>query len=585
MNVLISGLAQAIGPYLAAQATRDGLQVKALTGLDAIVEAPGATLIAGTIDEDDALRAATRDIDIVFHTALAVQGTPEALRRTNAGGTRRLLEACSGAIRRFVLISTPAVYTSHPTEASWPVLADAPREAHGAAAMIAYGQSMIEAEDLVMEASHRYGMEYCLLRTATVFGGNPMASHLVRSLMRNPASATQIDQRMGPLQWIHGSDAARAAVLAGQHAGARNQAFLVAAAHAFGCSDLLRETQDITHPGEPNPYEAQAHARRYARSKLDVSKIRERLGFEPSVTLRESLAEVLGHTDIAATPPAGDGAPMAGKTCVITGATSGVGLATAERLAALGARLVLVGRNPAKCAAALVDIRAAAPAADITMLLGDFSRLGDVRRIADEILAAAPRIDILYNNAGAMFSEHELTDDGFERSFVVNYLSHYLLTTLLLDRLRCSAPARIVTLTSIAHRAATLDFDDLQNARAPSGLAAYQRAKLACILFTRALASRLDGSGVVATALHPGAINSNFGDDVGGPMGEWLARTKESMGISVEAAAVGMAAMATAPRLENGGYYDQGRRGTPAPAAVDGGVAERLWGVSEGMIK
>ena len=588
MTALITGLTHPIGQYLLELACAQGLPVRALAGADASRPGNGAELIAGTIDDDAALMAAVRNVRVVYHTALIAQGTPQELRRVNAGGTRRLLEACGGDVGRFVLISTPAVYTSHPTEESWPVLADAPRQAHGPAPLLAYGESMIEAEDYVLEAHQRYAMEYCILRTATAWGRNAYAASIIRFLMSAPERAEQMGNALGPMQWIHGLDAARAALLAGSHEAAANQAFLVAAAEAVTSHDLLRQLWDITRPTEPNPFVEQAQARRPSRTKLDVSKIRESLGFEPAISLRQSLEEILGQAALspalggalADVPQAGaDAADMAGKTCVITGATSGIGLATAERLAAMGARLILVGRDPAKGEAALQQIRAASPAVDASIFQADLSRLGDVRRVAAAILEAAPKIDVLINNAGAIYDSREITEDGLERSFVTNYLSHFLLTALLHDRLVASAPARILTVTSSSHRGATVDFADLQNERVGSGFAAYQRAKLYCILFTRELARRLAGTGVVVCSLHPGAVASNLGNDLSGPMGAWLAHAKQTMSVSPEKAAEGMANLASSAAVidANGKYFDQGQLATPAPAAEDDLAAKRLW--------
>jgi NAD(P)-dependent dehydrogenase (short-subunit alcohol dehydrogenase family) len=417
-------------------------------------------------------------------------------------------------------------------------------------------------------------------------------------LMSSPDRAARIDESLGPIQWIHGLDAARAALLAGSHEAARNQAFLVAAAASVNSVDLLNELWDITQPTEPNPFAEQVRARRVSRPKLDISKIRESLGFEPVLSLRQSLEEVLGRTEIS---PATIGTPeapsaplrsrlvdpiMAGKTCVITGATSGIGLATAELLAAMGARLILLGRDPAKGEAALKQIRAKTPTVDASLFFADLARLGEVRRVAAEILAAAPRIDVLLNNAGALFEGHALTEDGLERTFALNYMSHFLLTALLLDRLQASAPSRIIIVTSIAHRGGTIDFDDLENRNVANGYAAYQRAKLYCILFARELARRLSGTGVSAHALHPGAAATSFGDELGGPMGTWLAFAKQNMAMPPEKAAESMAYLASSPAVTaaNGKYFDQGRLATPAPAAEDDVAAQRLWDESVRLV-
>ncbi|MGA3306481.1 MAG: SDR family NAD(P)-dependent oxidoreductase, partial [Stellaceae bacterium] len=208
---------------------------------------------------------------------------------------------------------------------------------------------------------------------------------------------------------------------------------------------------------------------------------------------------------------------MTGKTVVITGATSGLGLVASGRLAGLGARLVLVARNRAKAEAMLRQLREKTPSLEAEILIADLSRRDEVRELAAELPRAAPRIDVLINNAGAIFTRRETTADGLERTFALNHMAYFLLTVLLLDRLRKNAPARIVSVASEAHRNATLDFGDLQTAQGYSGWLAYRRSKLANILFTRELARRLKGSGVTSNCLHPGFVATAFGDNNGGP--------------------------------------------------------------------
>src|SRR5262249_29237621 len=205
-------------------------------------------------------------------------------------------------------------------------------------------------------------------------------------------------------------------------------------------------------------------------------------------------------------------AGMEGKLCVITGATSGIGLVAAERLAAQGAQLVLVGRDPARGGAAIARIRRRAPRAGGRVHYADLSRLDALRTLAAG-LNALSRIDVLINNAGAMFWRREVTADGLERTFALNHLAYFVLTALLRDKLAASSPARIVNVASDAHRGARLDFGDLQSARNYSGIRAYSRSKLCNILFTRELARRLAGTGVTANCLHPGFVNSRFADN------------------------------------------------------------------------
>lgn len=199
---------------------------------------------------------------------------------------------------------------------------------------------------------------------------------------------------------------------------------------------------------------------------------------------------------------------MDGKICVVTGATSGIGKETARGLVRLGARVAIVGRNPVKSERVASDLRALGP---VDVLLADLSSLEQTRRLAGEILERYPRIDVLLSNAGVYRMSRRTTVDGHEETFAVNHLAPFLLTNLLLPRLIQSAPARIVVVASGAHSGAVLDFADLMLTDSYGHWRAYSRSKLANIMFTYALARRLEGTGVTANCLHPGFVASNFG--------------------------------------------------------------------------
>ena len=273
--------------------------------------------------------------------------------------------------------------------------------------------------------------------------------------------------------------------------------------------------------------------------------------------------------------------PTQGKICVITGATSGIGLASAEVLAATGARLVLVGRDRQKGEAVLARIKTVQAACEASVLYADLSRLDAVRALAAE-LAALPRIDVLVNNAGAVFNRRALTEDGLERTFALNHMNYYLLTRLLLPRLAASAPARVVVVASGAHRRARLDFDDLQMAHGFSGRIAYSRSKLCNILFTRELARRIAGTGVTANCLHPGFVATRFGDNTDGLFRVALSLGKRLLALTPAQGAETLIYLATSPDIASvsGLYFGKCHVQTPSAAAQDDGAALRLWDAS-----
>ena len=270
---------------------------------------------------------------------------------------------------------------------------------------------------------------------------------------------------------------------------------------------------------------------------------------------------------------------MKGKVCVITGATSGIGLVAAERLAAMGARLVLVGRDKARGEAALAQIRRQVPGAELRIHYADLSRLAEMNHLAAEIAALEPRIDVLINNAGAMFNERRVTQDGFERTFALNHMAYFVLSNRLKERLMAAAPARIVNIASDAHRGNTLDFGDLQSANGYRGFTVYGRSKLANILFTRELARRLAGTGVTANCLHPGFVATRFGDNNSGLFRLGLGFAKRLFALSPEAGAETIVYLAAAPEVADvtGGYFAKCRPATPTAAARDDAAARRLW--------
>jgi len=272
---------------------------------------------------------------------------------------------------------------------------------------------------------------------------------------------------------------------------------------------------------------------------------------------------------------------MQGKTVVITGATSGIGAVAAEHLARAGARIVFVARDPARGAQTLQHLRTLAPGAAHAVHQADLARLSEMKRVAGVIAEREPRIDVLINNAGALFRRRELTADGLELTFATNHLAYFVLTNLLLERLRSTPGARIVSTASDAHRGAKLDFADLQSQRRYSAFAAYGRSKLMNILFTRELARRLAGTGVTANCLHPGFVATRFGDRAGGLM-SLIIRGAKRFALAPEQGAETIIYLASSPEVAtlSGGYFHKCKPAAPTAAARNDADARRLWDVS-----
>ena len=269
---------------------------------------------------------------------------------------------------------------------------------------------------------------------------------------------------------------------------------------------------------------------------------------------------------------------MKGKTVVITGGTSGIGEVAAEALAQMGARIVLVARNKSRADATLSRLGGSGPGVVHSVYFADLTRLADMRRVAAEIANREPPIDVLINNAGALFGTRRLTEDGLEYTFALNHMSYFVVTEGLRERLLASGAARIISTASAAHQGATLDFDNLQSAKSFRATRAYSCSKLCNILFTRELARRLDGTGVTANCLHPGFVATRFADESGGLISRfaWLAKF---LAISPAEGAQTIIYLASSPEVANvtGKYFHKCRPTTPSAPALDDRAALALW--------
>ena len=274
------------------------------------------------------------------------------------------------------------------------------------------------------------------------------------------------------------------------------------------------------------------------------------------------------------------------KTIVITGASDGIGLECASQLAAQGHHLVLVGRNPAKLAKAVERIRSESPTVQVDSFVCDFAVLADVRKLAGDLLAAYPRIDVLVNNAGTVYDKRTLTTDGYESTFAVNHLAPFLLTELLLDRIIASGSARIVSTSSVGHYRGTMDFDDLGFERGYQIMRAYSRSKLANVLYTRSLAQRLAGTGVTANCLHPGAVATNIWSGAPAFAKPVLTIAKKLFMVSPTEGGATLTYLATNAEVEGrtAGYYEKNRLKEPSELAQDEQVGRRLVEVSRKLV-
>jgi len=275
-------------------------------------------------------------------------------------------------------------------------------------------------------------------------------------------------------------------------------------------------------------------------------------------------------------------APMEGKICLVTGATSGIGLVTVQALARQGATVILVGRDPARTHATVQRLQHESGNDQVVGLLADLSVQSQIRQLAGEVQRRFPRLDVLLNNAGALFTERQLSADGIEMTLALNHLVYFLLTHLLLESLRASPSARIVNVASNAHRRVSFHFGDPQGTLRYHGWRAYCQSKLANLLFTYALAQQLTGTSITVNAVHPGFVATSFGHNNRG-LFAWFVRLAQRTALSPEQGADTLIYLATSPDVEgvSGMYFVKQQMVMSSQASYDQDAAQRLWQLSQ----
>ena len=277
---------------------------------------------------------------------------------------------------------------------------------------------------------------------------------------------------------------------------------------------------------------------------------------------------------------------MTGQVVLVTGGTGGIGKATAIGLAALGARVGITGRDPARTERVVAEIRTASGNPAVDPFAADMSSQAEVRRLAVAVLDAYPRLDVLVNNVGGFWAHRHQTVDGLEHTFAVNHLAPFLLTNLLLDRLKASAPARVVTVSSHVQAEGRIDFDDLQGARDYSGQAAYSQSKLANVMFTNELARRLEGTGVTATCLHPGFVRTDFGAEDQAWFFSIISHAVRPFLKTPAQGARSSIYLASSPDMQGvtAQFFVNSKPKTANKVAYDADMTRRLWDVSAGLV-
>jgi NAD(P)-dependent dehydrogenase (short-subunit alcohol dehydrogenase family) len=278
---------------------------------------------------------------------------------------------------------------------------------------------------------------------------------------------------------------------------------------------------------------------------------------------------------------------MKGKVMLVTGATDGIGKETALALAKQGATVVITGRNKTKGETVIAELRQASNNPNIHLLVADLSVMSEVQKLAADFKSQYKRLDVLVNNAGGFFDTRQVTKEGLEQTFALNHLAYFLLTNLLLETLKASAPSRVVVVSSSASLGAKMNWDDLQFNQRYGNFTAYSQSKLANVLFSNALARRLHGTGVTVNSLHPGVVASKFGDNSKNPLMRLVMSGIKRFGaVSPAKGAETSVYLASNPEVEglSGQYFDSKKAVAPNPIALDVGVQDKLWEVSAKLV-
>ena len=272
---------------------------------------------------------------------------------------------------------------------------------------------------------------------------------------------------------------------------------------------------------------------------------------------------------------------MNGKVCLVTGATDGIGKISARVLAEKGAKVIIVGRNPEKSATVLAELKSSSGNENIDLLMADLAVMQEVYDLAEQVISHYDRLDILLNNAGGYFAKHELTSDGLERTFALNHMSYFLLTNKLMELLKSSAPARIVNVSSDAHYGVDMDFENLNGEQEYKAWKAYQKSKLANVLFTYELLKKVPAD-ITVNCLHPGFVATNFGHNIGGFFGPVLKIAQRISAIDPEEGAKTSIFLCSAPEVKgvSGKYFYKCQPKTSSRESRNMDTGKRLWQIS-----